>query len=421
MLRPRIATTSPLIAGIHQPRCAVVTTAVIWVVFSAAMTAGWADPIAWRDDLCFLWEDPRAPADSPLDVEPPPGRRLSWRAQRRANRRRIAADRLRSSDEPEPGSLNADEPAGPKSPTGDDTARGAGLTLRDQSYATPDREGRRRFDLTLPGRCPGSIPLVVWIHGDGWRDGSKADCPISWLSMEGYAVASIGYRTTDTARFPAQLDDCRAAIAELVRRSGEWGIDPARIAVVGSGAGGHLAALSALDPDDDGESGHARTPEGGFIPSAFALIAAPTHLPTLGPEHDRPRSAASLLVGGPLPEVREAALRASPLMHVSSDAPPCLIVHGDADRTVPIDQALRFDAALRTAGVPTTLVILDGVGHTPALDRDSTSGRALLEFVNRTLRHGEPVQNDGGAATEDGTPAGEFIPTEEGIDASATS
>ena len=420
---PRIATITPAPLGGLRPCRAVVAlpmsvlaTAALWLLLSAVSTAGQDDPPARGDRVCFLWEDPRAPADSPLDVEPQPGRRWSWRAQRRANRRRIPTEPMHGIGEGDA----AEGLEAPGNPPGDDTVRGAGLTLRDQSYATPDREGRRRFDLTLPGRCPGSIPLVVWIHGDSWRDGSKADCPIRWLAMEGYAVASIGYRRSDTARYPAQLDDCRAAIAELARRSGEWGIDPARIAVIGSGGGGHLAALTALDPDDEGDSGQARSTDGVFVPAAFAVIATPTPLPSLGPEHDRPRSAASLLVGGPLPEVREAALRASPLSHVSPDTPPCLIVHGDADRSVPLDQALRFDAALRAAGVPTTLLILEGVGHTPAVNRESIPGKALLEFLNRTLRSGDHFPERGGAI-EEGPRGPEFLSPEDPADAPATS
>jgi acetyl esterase/lipase len=325
----------------------------------------------WEDRYRYWLEDPRAPSETPAEIEAAPARRWSWRAQRRANRRRTALERATAAD-PEAAAAIA---------PGDATARGAGLTFRDQPYATPDPAGRRRFDISLPGRCPGPIPLVVWIHGDTWRDGSKADCPVTWLTLEGYAVASIGYRTTDIARFPAQLDDCRAALAEIVRRGEEWGLDPTRIAVIGQGGGGHLAALVGLANmySDDGATV-------GATPEAVGIISAPTDLPSLGADHDRPRSPASLLVGGPLPEVREAALRASPLWHVSPDDPPCLVIHGTADPSIPVDQAVRFDAALRSVGVPSTLLLLDRVGHSPKITRDSSAGRALLEFLDATLR-----------------------------------
>jgi len=336
--------------------------------------------------ICWL-EDPRAPSETPADLEPTGGRRWSWRSQRRASRRRAAAERPRAA---------APEANGATADVGDDTVRSAGITLRDQPYGEPDPAGRRRFDITLPGRCPGPVPLVVWIHGDGWRDGSKADCPVTWLALEGRAVASIGYRTSDLARFPAQLDDCRAAIAEIVRRAGEWNLDPTRIAVIGRGGGGLLAALVGLadDPVDD----EAAAPRSR--PAAVALISAPTDLPNLGPEHDRPRSAASLLVGGPLPEVREAALRASPVWHVSPDDPPCLVIHGTADASIPVDQAMRLDAALGAAGVPSTLLLLDRVGHTAIVGRDSPAGRGLLDFLDAALRPAAAIASEAADASE---------------------
>ena len=348
--------------------------AALAIVAVLGRDSSFAEMIASRMPWSVCWlEDPRAPSETASETLPNGARRWSWRSQRRASRRRLAAERARG-----PG---PDADHGAADP-GDDTLRSAGLTLRDQPYSEPDPVGRRRFDITLPGRCRGPVPLVVWIHGDNWRDGTKADCPVTWLALEGYAVASVGYRTSDVARFPAQLDDCRAAIAEIVRRAGEWNLDPTRIAVAGHGGGGLLAALVGL-ADDPAENDPAAPRS---HPAAVALLSAPSDLPTLGAEHDRPRSAASLLVGGPLPEVREAALRASPVRHVSPDDPPCLVIHGTADPAIPVDQAVRLDAALGAVGVPSTLLLLDKVGHATLTGRDSPAGRALLEFLDAVIR-----------------------------------
>ena len=363
-------------------RALVTASLLVGTLWLPRRTAAGEEPAAaWEARYRYWFDDPRAPSENSAEIEPATGRRWSWRSQRRAGRRRLAAERARAG-EPD-GETAGNTP-------GDDTHRGAGLTLRDQPYSDPDPGGRRRFDITLPGRCPGPVPLVVWIHGDTWRDGSKADCPVTWLALEGYAVASIGYRTSDLARFPAQLDDIRDAVAEIVRRAGEWGLDPTRIAVVGHGGGGHLAALVGLadDPADD----EATAPR--FPPAAIALLSAPTDLPSLGPEHDRPRSPASLLVGGPLPEVREAALRASPVWHVSPDDPPCLVIHGTADPSVPVDQALRLDAVLRAVGVPSTLLLLDRAGHAATISRGSLAGQALLEFLDAVLRPAAAVATE---------------------------
>jgi acetyl esterase/lipase len=204
-------------------------------------------------------------------------------------------------------------------------------------------------------------------------------------------VASIGYRLSDTAMFPAQLDDCRAAIAEIEQNFEVWGIDPKRVAVVGSGAGGHLAALVGLTSfpaaahatptDRVGDTSLPRI-------AAVCSVAAPTSLTTLGPEQDRAGSPASRLVGGPLPEFREAAQRASPITYVSAEDPPVLIVHGASDDAVPPKQAVEFAAALKAANVDTTLVVLANVGHRPGLDLGTAGGQALIAFLDRVLGPG---------------------------------
>lgn len=368
--------------------CIAVTVAVC-----AALAGGaereWADvQLAWRGD-------PRATADAPFEAEAAPVRRPSRRAQRRATvRRRMPLDTIpvevRSPALPPETALDApdgfatgaqdlplrvgatlDSPfaSGPAGPPG-------AVVIHRGQPSLPTADARQRFDIYLPAGCSvGGMPLVVWIHGDAWRDGSRADCPVAWLADEGYVVASVGYRLTDTAPFPAQLDDCRAAVDEIRRAAEVWGVDRERIAVVGTGGGGHLAALLGLG-------------EAEPRVAAVCTVAAPTHLTSLGPEHDRPTSAASLLVGGPLAEFREAAQRASPLSYVSADDPPCLVIHGDRDEAIPPAQSVTFDAALRAAGVDSTLVVLEGTGHRPGLGRGSAGGRALLEFLDRTLGPG---------------------------------
>jgi acetyl esterase/lipase len=339
---------------------------------AVAAERDWSDvQLAWRDD-------PRPPADAPFEGEVPRGRRETRRAQRRAAARRMPLDDLpvhvggRAVPAPLEERLRFDEPIAPM-PVLEQAERSDEPVIHRDQPSVPQPDSRQRFDILLPAGCAGGsrLPLVVWIHGDTWRDGSKADCPIRWLADQGYAVASVGYRLSDAATFPAQLDDCRAAVESIAGNAAVWGIDRDRIAVVGSGGGGHLAALVGL------------AEENGV--AAVATIAAPTHLTTLGPEHDRPSSPASQLIGGPLPEFREAAQAASPLAHVSAGDPPCLIVHGAHDEVVPLSQSLKFDAALRAAGVESTLVVLEGGRHTPSLDRGSAAGKALLEFLDLML------------------------------------
>ncbi len=325
--------------------------------------------------------DPRPPADAPYGVEAQP--RTSRRAQRRARRRGSLPESLESESEPtitKPPLLAMPGAAVETSLRPDhDGASEQPLVHRDQ----PSLEGAlpsQRFDIYLPVDCGGNLPLVVWIHGTTWRAGSKNDCPVTWLVDEGYAVASVGYRLSSEATFPAQVDDCLAAVTAIERNAAIWGIDPERVCVAGAAAGGHLAALTGLWDEPPAAESLPRV-------AAIGLFAAPTHLTTLGPEHDRAASPASLLVGGPLPEFREAAQRASPLAHVAPGGPPVLVVHGLRDTTVPPQQSVQFDAALKAAGIDSRLVMLDA-SHDLPLGRTSAAGMALLEFLDRTLGPG---------------------------------
>ena len=180
-------------------------------------------------------------------------------------------------------------------------------------------------------------------------------------------------------QFPAPLEDCRAALATLVREAETWGVDPGRICVVGRGAGGHLAALVALaDPPAGAEAAEV---------AAACAVAAPAHLPSLGPAEGM-AAAAGRLVGGPLPELREAAQAASPLAHASADDPPVLLVHGGRDAEVPAAQAVGLDRALQAAGADCRLVLLDTAGHAVPLAAGSDAGTAILEFLDRVLGPG---------------------------------
>ena len=261
---------------------------------------------------------------------------------------------------------------------------------RDQPYG-PASDPRQRFDIHLPAGCNGGgIPLVVWITGADWQEGSRVDCPVTWLAEKGYAVACISYRPSDAAVFPAQLDDCRSALATLLRDAEIWGIDRSRVCMAGTGAGGHLAALVGFTRAETPGDADTRPP--GMV-AAVCAVAAPSQLTALGGPNDRASSAASRLVGGPLPEFREAALAASPLTHVTTDDPATLLVHGTNDPIVPADQAVRLDRGLAAAGVDHTLVMLDA-GHTIPLGEETPAAAELLRFLDRVLgagRRSEPA------------------------------
>ena len=371
----------------------VTTVAVLLACLSCGPVAAvdWSGvELAWRND-------PRPTADDPVPVEPPPARRTGRRAQRRIRRVDIDPVTVKPQATPLPPAAPIDVFEVPRmatpivAPLASDPISSAtkprAIVHADQAYGGHPRQ---RYDLHLPDSCGGGgVPLVVWIHGPDWRTGSKADCPITWMVEQGFAVASIDYRPSDAAVFPAQLDDCRAALAAIRTEAETWGIDGSRICVAGTGGGGHLAALLAFAPPEPQPireaSADAAADDAATDVAAVAMFDAPTHLPSLGGSHDRAGSAASRLVGGPLPEFREAAQRASPLVHVSAQAPPTLIVHGRRGDGVALDQGDRLDVALRGAGVSSDLVILDAAAGDLAPRRGSPAAGALVEFLDRVV------------------------------------
>ena len=227
------------------------------------------------------------------------------------------------------------------------------------------------LDLYCPEKVSGSLPVIVWIHTGGWSKGRKERCPAVALVQDGYAVASIDYRLTSTAPFPAQIEDCKAAVRWLRANASTYHLDPDHIGVWGHSAGGHLAALL-------GTSGGVRELEGTGDNMSYSSrvqavcdVAGPSDLVRLYQEASQSRGDKSgkvmydvaALVGGSTEKNITTATAASPIHYVSKDDPPFLIIHGENDATIPVTQAESFAAALKAAGVETTLEIANGRGH----------------------------------------------------------
>ena len=240
--------------------------------------------------------------------------------------------------------------------------------LTDIEYARVDSVSLR-LDLYLPTNSPGPTPLVVWIHGGAWMSGSKEDCAAPDVLGDAYAVASIDYRLTQNAPFPAQLDDCKAAVRWLRAHAGDYGIDASRIGAWGESAGGHLAALlgtSGNVPELEGTVGDDLSTSSRV--QAVCDFCGPTDLAAmvaqlLEIDPETPMYPFVLLFGGTPDEKAELARLASPVSHVDASDPPFLIVHGDQDDVVPYAQATSFYSALMSAGVDASLYTVGGAGH----------------------------------------------------------
>ena len=211
---------------------------------------------------------------------------------------------------------------------------------------------------------------LVWIHGGAWtaplgygEPQRKGDGGFPQVFLDaGFTLFSINHRGTPAFPYPAAVEDALRA-ARFIRHNAEWfGIDPGRIGAVGFSSGGHLASLlGVMDGDGDPDSQDPVERESAKV-QAVAEAAGPQDF--LGPVHDSPAYPALLtFMGGTPEEIPERFREASPITYVSPDDPPLLMVHGDADRTVPFDQSERMQAALEDVGVPAELVRIPGGGH----------------------------------------------------------
>jgi len=275
---------------------------------------------------------------------------------------------------------------------------------RDLPYAGTENP-RQRVDLLLPRKRRGDkpLPVAVWIHGGAWRAGDKRGGlgRLGPLVASGdYAGVSIGYRLTGEAIWPAQIHDCKAALRWIRANAEKYNLDPERIGVWGSSAGGHLVAMLGTSGDvEDLEGKLGEHTDRSSRVQCVVDYYGPSDLLTMGKypshmKHDAPDSPESKLVGGPVQEMKEKARAASPTSYVSADDPPFLIVHGDRDMTVPYNQSQRLDTALREAGVDSTFITIEGGGHGGFRSRE-VLGR-VRAFFDKHLR-GRDVEVSGEA------------------------
>jgi acetyl esterase/lipase len=233
------------------------------------------------------------------------------------------------------------------------------LTVYRNLAYVPNGHERQTLDLYLPEKGNGPFPLIVWIHGGAWTSGSKDECvPLPW-ALKGYVVASINYRLSQDATFPAQIEDCKAAVRWLRANAARYKIDRDRVIAWGDSAGGHLAALLGTTGD---ESEPAPPFESSRVQAVIDWYGR-ADLSRVCTDPSMAEHAVARMLGGSGPQMAEIARRASPIAHVSPDDPPFLIMHGDRDATVPLQQSEAFASALKHAHVPVTLLILSGVGH----------------------------------------------------------
>ena len=271
-------------------------------------------------------------------------------------------------------------------------ANAAAKVIKDIEFAKVQDQSLK-LDLYLPSKPKGSA-LVVWIHGGGWRKGNKGKCFITWLPEHGYAVASISYRFSSTAKFPAQLHDCKGAVRWLRANAKKYGYDPDKFYVAGASAGGHLTALMAttsghekLEGTVGGNLKQSSTVQGAidyYGPTDFVLRSR-----TQPSRANEKGSVVHDLLGGGAHEEIEAAKLASACYHVSKDDAPLLVLHGNSDKTVLIDQSKAIAAAYRKMGLPVEFHVIDGAGHGGNVFYNGENATRLLNFLKKHTQQPE--------------------------------
>ncbi|MEV4648492.1 alpha/beta hydrolase [Saccharopolyspora sp. NPDC049357] len=257
------------------------------------------------------------------------------------------------------------------------------------------------LDLVLPA-APGPHPVVAWLHGGAFMRGDRKRLPadITALTSRGIALASLEYRLSHEAPFPAQLRDVRAALRHLHHHGAELGLDSGSIGVWGASAGGHLAALAGLMAHVPALPGE---PDGPAVPIRAVATAYPltdltdgaprpsVTIPALGGA-----SPEELLLGGRPADLPELARAASPLLQVAGPAPPFQICCGDADLLVNPQHSIRLHERLLAAGNDSELITVTGFGHAflnPADENDvdtaglHDAGRLIAEQPARAVRN----------------------------------
>jgi acetyl esterase/lipase len=255
----------------------------------------------------------------------------------------------------------------------------------NQVYARP--AGEVLFmDLALPREGTGPFPAVVCLHGGGWVSGDRKQMAKTTevLARRGFVAAAADYRLAPKHRFPAAVEDAKAAVRWLRQNATHYNIDAERIAVLGLAAGGHLACLVGVTEPGDGMEGTENIGQSSKV-QAVASLSAPIDLLAVTDKVAVEKNLVPLL--GATPEEKpERYQAASPNAYPPRNPPPFLLVHGGADPVVPAQQAHDFAAHLRKGGSPVRVLVLDGEGHTwngPYLRK---SIDVLLTFLDESLK-----------------------------------
>ena len=254
-------------------------------------------------------------------------------------------------------------------------------------YANPDDQ-HLQLNIARPKTGDGPFPVIVCIHGGGFRAGNRAgyDALIVKLAQQGYVAVTVSYRLAPKYPFPAAVHDTKAAVRWVRANAAKYKIDPERIGATGGSAGGHLAQFLGVTADVkefEGDGGNAK--QSSAVACVVNVYGPSDFTKSYGKSVDA-AEVLPLFLGGDLEKARKQHLKASPLYWVTPNAAPTLCIHGTDDKYVAHEQAVWLIDKLKASGVEAELLTLEGAGHGFKGKDAEASDKALIAFFDKRLK-----------------------------------
>jgi acetyl esterase/lipase len=271
-----------------------------------------------------------------------------------------------------------------------------GTTIYSNIHYAADTLTKHTLDIYVPAKSEKKVPLVIWIHGGGWRQGDKygdmenMKTTLNAILANGYAIASINYRYSTTAIFPAQIQDCNQALDFLYRNSEKYLLDKDNMAVIGFSAGGYLASLIGTSNNNKIKAFYVNEKQPDFkIKGVIDFYGPSDFIARIGSmllDEGEQKSTSTALLGAQPLQRPDLAKTASPTTYIDKNDPPFLIFHGDKDQTVPITLSKLLDSYLKLANVQSDFVIVQDAQHGGTLFNSQDIKNKIILFLKMHLK-----------------------------------